>query len=500
MKMNLPEPLRPFFHFTAPKNWINDPNGMVYYDGEYHLFYQHYPHDNSWGPMHWGHAVSIDLVNWQHLPIALYPDELGYIFSGGAVIDWENTAAFGKEAMVAFFTHHDPATEAQSQSLAYSLDKGRSWTKYVGNPVIPPHPERRDFRDPKVIWYEDGVGTAHWVMLIAAGDVVMLYTSVNLRDWTFASTFGGDQGALSGVWETPDLFQLPISGTSESRWVLTVGVGAGASFDEIKMQYFVGQFDGQQFRNENDKELVLWADHGADFYAAQAWSDAPNGRRVWLAWMTHWAYARVTPPKTWRGAMTLPREIGLKNTAVGPRLVQSPVPELQQLRQSPMQWQNMTITHDAPYVPEVEGELFEIITEFDGNEAQEEFGIRVQVGDGEFTAVSYTPKTQTLCFDRSQSGQTDFHEAFAEVHRVRYAPSSDTIRLHLFVDRSAIELFVDDGQLTMAERVFPHEGNNGIQLYTVAETALLKKLTIYPLKQASFLLPQLVKNGNEDAL
>ncbi|MEZ4595112.1 MAG: glycoside hydrolase family 32 protein, partial [Chloroflexota bacterium] len=334
------EPFRPAYHFTPPTAWLNDPNGMVYYDGEYHLFYQYHPDSTVWGPMHWGHAVSTDLVNWQHLPIALAPDELGYIFSGSAVIDWHNTAGFGPEAMIAIYTYHD-ANANQSQAIAYSLDKGRTWTKYAGNPVIPTPTNIRDFRDPKVLWYEDEDGNGRWVMALAVGRSILFYSSPNLIDWVATGSFGFGHGATDGVWETPDLFELPVAGTAESRWVLTVGIGDHAPASGSGMQYFIGQFDGQTFTNENPKETVLWADYGADFYAAQSWSDAPNGRRLWLAWLNNWQYANQIPTTTWRGAMTLPRELRLVQTEAGIRLGQTAVPELTHLRQGEQSWQNL---------------------------------------------------------------------------------------------------------------------------------------------------------------
>ena len=257
---------------------MNDPNGLVYYQGEYHLFYQYHPGSSVFGLMHWGHAVSRDLVNWQHLPIALYPDDVGAIFSGSAVIDWNDTAGFGKEAMVAVFTH-DKAGR-QMQSLAYSTDRGQTWTKYGANPVIEPPKNIKNFRDPKVFWYDEGGGAGHWVMAVAAGDIILFYTSPDLKNWTPSGGFGLGFGSTAGVWETPDLFKLPVDGGPESRWVLTVGLGGGAPAGGTGVQYFIGDFDGKTFTSENPKSTVLWADYGADFYAAQGWNDAPNGRHL----------------------------------------------------------------------------------------------------------------------------------------------------------------------------------------------------------------------------
>ncbi len=240
-----PEAFRPQFHFSPKTGWMNDPNGLVYDNGEYHLFYQHNPNDTKWGPMHWGHAVSSDLIHWQDLPIALEPDKLGMIFSGSAVIDADNTANFGKGAMVAVFTHD--LSSAESQSLAYSTDHGRTWTKYALNPVLEPPNNLRNFRDPKVFWYTPGYGAGHWVMLVAAGSSVLIYESSDLKNWKFSSNFGLGYGATCGVWETPDLLELPITGGSQKRWVLTVGVNNCAPAGGTGVQYFVGQFDGKTF-------------------------------------------------------------------------------------------------------------------------------------------------------------------------------------------------------------------------------------------------------------
>lgn len=487
----LTDHFRPLYHFTAPKNWLNDPNGMVYYDGEYHLFYQYHPFSAEWGPMHWGHAISTDLVNWQHLPIAMHPDELGYIYSGCTIIDWHNTAGFGKEAMLGFFTHHNPENSNQSQSIAYSLDKGRTWTKYDKNPILPVIPESRDFRDPKVFWYEKGRDVAHWVMLVASGDAILFYTSTNLLTWQRVSEFGRGFGVFSGVWETPDLFELPIEGSDETRWVLTLGIGAGAPVHEIRMQYFVGQFDGFKFTSENDKKQVLWADFGADFYAAQSWNGVPDpSRRIWLAWMSNWTYAIKTPPQTWRGAMSMPRQLSLRCMSDGIRLVQNPVHELQQLRHSETSWHNIALSRAEPFAPSVDGELFEIVAEFELGQGATLFGIRVQVGEEGATAVGYDPVSQTVFIDRTRSGQVNFHPEFPGVHRAPFTPESDTVRFHLFVDRSVIELFVDDGILAFGERVFPNQGHHGIELYCESGTVILRKLCIYRLRAANFSLSQ----------
>lgn len=485
--LSLDEPFRPQFHFTPPEKWINDPNGLVYYQGEYHLFYQYYPDDTVWGPIHWGHAVSRDLVNWEHLPIALYPDDLGYIFSGSAVIDWHNTAGFGSEAMVAIYTYHQPDSSRQSQAIAYSTDKGRSWVKYEGNPVIPTPANIRNFRDPKVIWYDAGGGKGHWVMALAAGKAILFYTSPNLVDWEASGSFGFGYGSTSGVWETPDLFELPVG--DETRWVLTVGVGDGAPAGGSGTQYFVGAFDGQTFTSENPKEMVLWADVGADFYAAQSWSDVADGRRLWLGWMNNWQYGQEIPTSTWRGAMTIPREVGLVQTEAGVRLVQTAVSELTQIRTTHHRWQNLTVMPATPFVPDVTGETLEIMVEMDVPVTANKVGIRLRVGEGEETAVGYAPKSNTLFVDRSRSGQSHFHDQFATIHTASFVPTNQRLQLHLFVDKSAVEVFVNGGLVTFTEQIFPRDEAVRVELFVEGETAVsVPTFEVYRLKTAVFLL------------
>ena len=319
------EPHRPAFHFTPKTGWMNDPNGMVYYEGEYHLFYQYYPDSTVWGPMHWGHAISRDLVSWEHLPIALYPDSLGLIFSGSAVVDWKNTSGFGingKPPLVAMFTHHLMRGEKagrhdfQYQSLAYSNDKGRTWTKYAGNPVIPNTNAIHDYRDTKVFWYAPD---QKWVVVLAAGDHIMLYNSPNLKDWTYLSSFGKDLGAHGGVWECPDLFPLKVQGTTQEKWVLIQNMNPGGPNGGSAAQYFIGDFNGKSFILDAQLtgDLPLWLDHGRDNYAGVTWSDVPaaDGRRLFIGWMSNWDYAQVVPTKSWRSAMTLPRQLVLAKTA-----------------------------------------------------------------------------------------------------------------------------------------------------------------------------------------
>jgi fructan beta-fructosidase len=479
------EPCHPMWHFTPPVNWMNDPNGLVYYAGEYHLFYQYHPGSTVWGPMHWGHAVSRDLVNWEHLPIALYPDKNGTIFSGSVVLDWQNTAGFGKEAMVAVFTHDQSGV--QSQSLAYSTDRGRTWTKYPGNPVLLSPNNLRDFRDPKVFWYgepDDG----HWVMALAADNMILFYNSPDLIHWTTSGKLGPGYGSTSDVWETPDLFELSVDGALETRWVLTVGVQGGGPARGSATQYFVGSFDGTTFTSENPKDTVLWADFGADYYAAQSWSNEPNKRCIMIAWQNNWQYANVIPGFTWRGVFSLPREITLTQTDSGIRLVQQPISELQTLRNAHQHWQDETITPDRNLLSNVKGESLEIIAEFQVNPAADRFGFHVRVGVQEATTIGYHVKQAKLFVDRIHSGQSDFHPGFASSHLAGLILIHDILRLHIFVDRQSVEVFGNDGLVVFSESIFPSERSQGLELFTEGGAVTLNSLDIYHLNPASFCL------------
>ncbi|WP_374960300.1 glycoside hydrolase family 32 protein, partial [Gilvibacter sp.] len=328
------EPYRLQYHFSPPAKWMNDPNGLVYNDGVYHLFYQYYPDDIVWGPMHWGHATSTDMVHWEHKPIALYPDEHGLIFSGSAVVDHNNTSGFGKDGvapLVAIFTYHlmegeqAGRTDYQTQGIAYSLDNGDTWTKYEGNPVIG-NDGIKDFRDPKVFWDKN---TEQWVMVLVAGDHAKFYRSANLKDWQHMSDFGKDQGAHGGVWECPDLFKLRIQGSYDARWVLLISINPGAPNGGSGTQYFIGDWDGETFTTT--QEEPLWIDYGTDNYAGVTYNNEPNQERLFIGWMSNWNYARNTPTEVWRSSMTLPRRLQLKEFKEGLRLTNYPYDKVDSL-------------------------------------------------------------------------------------------------------------------------------------------------------------------------
>ncbi|OWA34156.1 glycoside hydrolase [Saccharibacillus sp. O16] len=481
------------YHFSPSSHWMNDPNGMVYWDGEYHLFFQHHPFGDKWGPMHWGHAVSRDLVNWEELNIALEPDELGTIFSGSAVVDWNNTTGFfpDEPGLVAIFTHHlerpnEPTV--QSQSLAYSHDRGRTWIKYAGNPVLTSLNDP-DFRDPKVFWHEE---SRHWIMILACGQEVQLYRSEDLKSWTFSSTFGEGIGSHEGVWECPDLFELALDGDPARRqWVMLVSIGdPGSGMEGSRTQYFTGTFDGQTFIPDEASQDIRWLDYGRDNYAGVSWSDLPieDDRRLYLGWMSNWRYANHTPTDGWRGAMTIPRELTLETADDRVMLIQRPVVELEAARTPLLELENVSLAAlNEAFAPLRLGSYeLEIRAKLGDS-----FGFRLREGNGCVTLVGIDVQAGELYLDRSRSGESAFHEHFAQRHsaplpEVGTVEQADQIeqsgaesvgmmleegerRLHIFVDRSSVEVFEGDGRLAMTDLIFPAEEAEGLSAFADGE-------------------------------
>jgi fructan beta-fructosidase len=646
------EPWRPQFHFTPATNWMNDPNGMVFYDGEYHLFYQFNPFGIKWGHMSWGHAVSKDLVRWEHLPIALYEENDVMIFSGSTVVDWKNTSSFGKNGkppMIAIYTGHYTKKPLQNQHIAYSNDKGRTWTKYSGNPVL--DIGDKDFRDPKVMWHEP---TARWVMTVAWPNErkVRFYSSPNLKDWTHLSDFG-PAGSTAGIWECPDLFPLRVEGTrGTEKWALIVNVGSGAPAGGSGCQYFVGEFDGKKFTldasypmpqaefvpqgrvladfegndyrdwratgtafgdapargkfsgqqdvdgfqgrrlvnsffggdksegtltspefeiahshlsfligggNHADKtclnllvdgriartatgdaaerlswkswdvrelrgkkatlEIVdrhtsgwghinvdhivladaparpatqpaLWADFGPDFYAAVSWSDIPkrDGRRLWLGWMSNWQYANDVPTTPWRSAMSIPRELSLRKTTDGLRLVQTPVRELAKLRGKSHVLKKADLDEVNAWLRRVRpaGELLEIEVEFESAAGAEEFGLRFGTGPEEATVVRCRPITGQLVLDRTRSSRTNFHAKFNASQEAPVRLADGRLHLHLFLDTSSVEVFAADGETVITGLILPAAGPRALEFYVQPGGVALKvrKVQVWELRSA----------------
>lgn len=454
---------RPQFHFSPQEDWMNDPNGMVYHQGEYHLFYQYYPDSTVWGPMHWGHAVSTDLIHWTHLPIALYPDSLGYIFSGGAVIDENNTSGFGTPSsppMVAFFTYHNPqiaeakGIDVESQALAYSLDNGRSWTKYAGNPVIK-NPGIRDFRDPNVIWHEQ---SQKWILALAASDRLFIYNSPNLKDWEKVSEFGANSGNHDGVWECPDLFPLQIG--DKEKWVLLQNINPGHPHGGSGTQYFIGDFDGKVFKNDNPEDVTLWLDYGKDNYAGVTWANAPDkpGQRTFIGWMSNWQYAQQVPTYPWRSAMTLPRLLQLVESEKGYRLASIPIPTVTKIRKEAVAFSKGVHKEDLSLMDNVKNRngLYEVQIEFEKPKTGE-LKIEVYNSIGDVLFVGYNADQNEYFVDRLTAGDSEFSTEFAGRHVAPCFYSPETIKMHLFFDVASVELFADDGKTTMTEIFFPNE-------------------------------------------
>lgn len=493
-----PEAHRPQLHFSPPAKWMNDPNGMVYYAGEYHLFYQYYPDSTVWGPMHWGHAVSRDLVTWEHLPIALYPDERGYIFSGSAVVDWNNTSGFGTGAeppLVAIFTYHDAerakagTNDHESQGIAWSNDRGRTWTKYDGNPVLPNLERRRDFRDPSVFWHQP---TGRWIMALSVYDHVQFWASPDLKTWQYLSAFGAEWGGHGGTWECPNLFPMPVAGTADTMWVLIQNLNPGGPQGGSGTQYFVGRFDGTRFTLDSSfaatlrADTAVWLDWGADNYAGVTWNDVPaeDGRRIFLGWMSNWLYAQQVPTGSWRSAMTLPRTLRLERTPAGYRLLSEPVAEVAALRVDSVALAGAPMTGTVDLTGRIgfPVTLAEVILEIRKGQAAD-LGVELSNGAGERYRVGFEAAGNRFYSDRTAAGQRDFSERFAD--RVHYAPrqaGGDVVRLHLVVDVASAELFADGGATVMTEIFFPTEPFDRLAVYASGGEATLVGGRVYRLR------------------
>lgn len=478
------EPYRPQYHFSPAQNFMNDPNGLVYYKGEYHLFYQHNPFGNEWGHMSWGHAVSSDLVHWTHLPVALREEDGIMMFSGSAAVDWRNSSGLCRGAdepacLVALYTGHGHGL--QTQNLAYSNDRGRTWTKYSGNPVL--DIGSNEFRDPKLIWHE---ATRKWiqVVVLAKEKKVSFYGSANLKDWEHLSDFG-PAGATGGVWECPDLFQLPVEGLpGRSKWVLIVNINPGAVAGGSGTQYFVGEFDGKTFVSDDPGGEPLWADYGRDFYAAVSWSDMPasDGRRIWIGWMSNWDYANKAPTHPWRSAQSLPRVLRLEKLPEGVRLVQAPVEELRALRADHRHFENFSVS-GLRELEGVSGELLEIEAEIDLGSA-EQFAMLTRRGKEEETVVGWRVLNSELFVDRTRSGKSDFAEDFAGVQRAPLALEGGRLKLHVFVDRSSVEVFAQGGRRVITDLIFPRSDSVGFAMRAEGGEARVARLDVWTLRPA----------------
>jgi fructan beta-fructosidase len=448
------EQYRPQLHFSPKEHWMNDPNGMVYNEGIYHLFFQYYPGASVWGPMHWGHATSTDLVHWEEQPIALYPDSLGYIFSGSAVLDKNNTSGFGKNGkapLVAIYTNHDTTGERagrdnfQTQSIAYSLDNGKTWTKYVGNPVVK-NPGIKDFRDPKVSWNE---ATKKWIMTLATKDRITFFSSPNLKDWAKESEFGEKLGAHGGVWECPDLF--PLDDNGKKVWVLIVNINPGGPNGGSATQYFTGNFDGHQFTP--DDTTTKWLDYGPDEYAGVTWSNTGN-RRIFLGWMSNWDYANIVPTQKWRSATTIPRDLGITNINNQLLVTSQPVKELNRIATPAVTLNNVQVTD---YKVTQTSKLQTPYRLFLTAETIKDFSITFSNESGEQLVVGYDKAANQYYIDRTKAGESSFKQRFAAKAVAPRFAQGNTMELTLIMDKASVELFADGGLTIMTAVFFPKD-------------------------------------------
>jgi len=439
------EQFRPQIHFTAEKNWINDPNGMVFLDGEYHLFYQHNPLGTNWGNMSWGHAVSEDLFRWEHLPVALFPDDLGAIFSGSAVIDKNNTAGFGENAMIAIYTS---AGEKQAQSLAYSTDKGRSFKKYAKNPIIP-NPGINDFRDPKVFWHEE---SEKWVMSLATYNSITFYGSAKLLEWTRLSAFEYYEGLPFGVWECPDLISMEYNGVE--KWVLIISTN-GAPNGGTGTQYFIGDFNGNEFIPDA-APYPLWLDYGKDNYAGVTWSNEPQDRNILMGWLSNWEYAGQTPTSMFRGVMTLPRELFLDTHPDGHLIVGSKiVDEINVISENEEALFDGQVTNDVNLDLDAT-DAYELNVSISGFSSSGNI-LKLQNSNGDVVTIGYDMERGELIFDRTDSGTSDFSSSFSKSIENPVDFHEEILNLQIIVDQSSVEIFVNGGLSSQTNLVFPEE-------------------------------------------
>ncbi len=475
------EKYRPAFHHSPLYGWMNDPNGMFYKDGVWHLYYQYNPYGSKWQNMSWGHSTSTDLVNWEHHPVAIEPNSLGQVFSGSCVVDSDNTAGFGKDAVIALYTS---AGINQMQSLAYSTDNGETFTIYPGNPIITLESEARD---PNMFWNDE---TKEWNLLLAHAldHEMLIFTSPDLKEWTLQSAFGKGLGAQGGVWECPDMRHLPVEGTDESKWVLICNLNPGGPFGGSAAQYFTGDFDGRKFTADTDSEgnvPTKWMDYGKDHYATVSWSGAPDGRNVVIGWMSNWQYAAEVPTHQYRSANTLPRDISLFKGADGQYYLRTvPSPELLALRDHRTVSAKGKSFGKSPVkfaLPEANDGICEINMTLNARKA-DKVTITLANRQGEKVDMTFDPAASTFSFDRTQSGITDFSHDFPAVVTAPTLRNSTSQSLRIFVDRSSIEVFDGEGNFVLTNLVFPGSPYTTLSLSADGGKASLNSLEIYSIK------------------
>ena len=481
------EKFRPIYHHTPVYGWMNDANGLVYKDGEYHLYFQYNPYGSKWGNMHWGHSVSKDLVQWTHEQPAIARDTMGHIFSGSCVVDHNNTAGFGKDAIIAFYTSHKglPGNhQRQQQCIAYSLDNGRTYTKYEGNPVVTPFDGLENFRDPKVFWYAP---QNKWVMIVSADKNMRFYESKDLKKWSYMSEWGAGYGPQPNQFECPDFFEMAVDGNAQhKKWVMIVNINPGFVYGGSGTMYFVGQFDGHKFTCDTAPNDVKWLDWGKDHYATVTYSNTP-GRIIAMPWMSNWQYANLTPTQQFRSQNALPRELKLYTADNGEQLVSAaPVKETEALRNKATDLGSFEGEKQAKI--DNEG-AFELDFDLQAGTA-DKCGVEIANAKGEKVSIYYDAKAQRFVMDRAKSGITEFgnkvephqldnaqslkrykevtvnyHNAFALGTWAPVPVKADAHHVQIFVDKSSVELFVDGGRIAMTNLVFPNEPYNQLRFF-----------------------------------
>ena len=470
------ELFRPSYHFTPPKNWMNDPNGLIYANGEYHLYYQHNPYDIIWAHMSWGHAVSKDLIYWENLPVAIWETPEFQIYSGSTIIDFNNTSGLCEKpgCMLAFFTSQYKDREAQS--VAYSNDNGRTFTQYTGNPLI--DEKLVDHRDPKVFWYEPH---QKWIMVTALSwdFKIRMYSSKDLLNWEFMSDFGPD-GLTEGVWEDPDLFLLEVEGEDNKKWVLSHAV------DVTKVEYYIGEFDGYKFTNTETNGKIVLVDYGTDFDEAATFNNEPKGRRLIIGWLDEGIYGLKTPTKEWRGMQSLIRELKIRRYPEGLRLVSGPIEEYQKLRDQHKHSKDIHLNRIFHSHKLVKGGSLEILAKFeykpDDNSQPSEFGFKIFSGKDQETIIGYDVENQQLFVDRTKSGIVDFDPIFASVTKALYTADDGKLQLQLFIDHSSVEIFADYGKIAMSSLIFPDPKKDQVVIYVKGGSVKVTSVDSWVLK------------------
>ncbi len=442
------EQYRPLYHHTPAYGWMNDPNGMFFKDGVWHLYFQHNPYGSQWENMTWGHSTSTDLIHWTFQGDPVQPDAWGAIFSGSSVVDKNNTAGFGENAIVALYTS---AGENQTQSMAYSTDNGKTFTKYDGNPIITSNVP--DFRDPHMFWNED---IKKWNMILAAGQQMNIYSSDNLKDWKFESSFGAEYGSHGGVWECPDLMKMKVRGTDKEKWMLVCNINPGGPSGGSATQYFVGDFDGHKFTCESKPEVTKWMDYGKDHYATVTFDNAPNGRHVALAWMSNWQYANQVPTMQYRSANSIPRDLGLFEYKGNTYCSVTPSEEITAARSKKP---SKSLSEACEMVVNLKGDAT----------------ITLSNSKGEKVVMTYKAKDETFSMDRTLSGKTDFSSDFAAITTAPVYGKMNKLRI--FIDKSSIEVFDNDGKMAMTNLVFPTRPYDKVTI-----KGKTKKYAVYKLK------------------